>query len=82
MRFGIAKDCRILMERLLEAYRPDHEVVVYEAARLPISHPTVMHVPLRALPTATVSLLATLYVPPMAKPQVDTEMARRLGLLR
>jgi uncharacterized protein YabN with tetrapyrrole methylase and pyrophosphatase domain len=72
----------ILMERLLEAYKPDHEVVVYEAARLPISQSTVTRLPLRNLPSAAVSLLATLYVPAMEKPNVDTAMAQRLGLLR
>jgi uncharacterized protein YabN with tetrapyrrole methylase and pyrophosphatase domain len=71
----------VLTERLLEAYRPEHEVFVYEAARLPFCDPTIARVQLRDLPTTPMGLLSTLYVPPMEKPKVDKATARRLGML-
>jgi uncharacterized protein YabN with tetrapyrrole methylase and pyrophosphatase domain len=72
---------RVLTERLLETYRPDHEVVVYEAARFSLCDSIVVRTSLGGLPDAPVSVLSTLYVPPMTKPRADAAMARRLGIL-
>ncbi len=70
----------VLTEALLEAYRADHEVVIYEAARLPLCKSTIERIALERLPYAGVRALSTLYVPPMTRPAVDEEMARRLGV--
>ena len=72
---------RVLVERLLETYRPEHEAIVYEAARFPLCDSIVVRTPLAGLADAPVSALSTLYVPPMTKPRADAAMARRLGIL-
>ncbi|MBV9646784.1 MAG: hypothetical protein JO043_04900 [Candidatus Eremiobacteraeota bacterium] len=69
-----------LTERLLEAYRPQHEVVVYEAASLPVCRSTVERVALQRLPDAPIRVMATLYVPPMTRASLDETMMRRLGI--
>lgn len=71
---------RPLVEVLLEAYPPDHEVVLYTAATLPIGDSTVIRLPLARLAEAEVSIAATLYLPPAAEASVDPEVAARLGL--
>jgi Tetrapyrrole (Corrin/Porphyrin) Methylases len=56
---------RLLLELLAEeGYPPDHEVVVYEAATLPISAPRTERLPLSALVDAELNLQSTLVVPP------------------
>ncbi len=54
----------VLSEVLLRDYPPDHEVVVYEAARLPVFRPKILRLPLRELPKADVTSVSTLFVPP------------------
>jgi precorrin-6B methylase 1 len=71
----------VLTERLLQAYRPEHEVIVYEASRYPLCDSTVVRTPLVDLPQARVTALSTLYVPPMTKARPDATMARRLGII-
>jgi uncharacterized protein YabN with tetrapyrrole methylase and pyrophosphatase domain len=68
-----------LTEKLLEVYRADHEVVVYEAASLPLCQPTIERVPLGALPRAHVTAMSTLFVPPMVEARLDEAMVARLG---
>jgi uncharacterized protein YabN with tetrapyrrole methylase and pyrophosphatase domain len=72
----------VLTETLLEAYASDHEVVVYEAARLPVCSSKIARIPLERLPQTAVGAMATLYVPPMEQPEADEAMLRRLGLVR
>lgn len=69
-----------LVERLVEHYPPDHEVVVYEASPYPVGGPLVDRVRLAELADADLTPLSTLYVPPASPPTVDAEMAVRLGL--
>jgi uncharacterized protein YabN with tetrapyrrole methylase and pyrophosphatase domain len=70
----------VLTETLLETYRRDHEVIVYESARFPICDSIIAHMALENLPAAEVTALSTLYVPPMTNLQVDEAMMRRLGI--
>lgn len=72
----------VLTETLLAAYRNDHEVVVYEAARLPVCNSKIVRIPLERLPQTAVGAMATLYVPPVEEPEADEAMLRRLRLLR
>ncbi len=70
---------RVLTETLLEHYAADHIVTVYEAPTYPICEAIVEQVELAKLPTAKISAISTLYVPP--KPSVpDRAMVARLGL--
>lgn len=74
------KGLAILTEVLREHYPGDHEVVVYEAAQLPVYPPTVERMALSSLPDARLPGLATLYVPPAGRPVLDGNTARRLGM--
>ncbi len=73
-RFGTGAAYRQLLLELLaeEGYPPVHEVVVYEAATLPISAPRMERLPLSALVDATLSPQSTLVVPP-ARPMARNE---------
>ena len=70
----------LLIEKLMRYYRPDHTVVVYEAAVLPGCNPNIRPVPLSHLPSVPLSSASTLYIPPAQPPQPDWNMYQRLGL--
>jgi uncharacterized protein YabN with tetrapyrrole methylase and pyrophosphatase domain len=55
---------RRLVERLSKFYPARHEVIIYEAAMIPIYGPRVERVPLIRLPRARLTPISTLYVPP------------------
>ena len=74
------KGLRVLADVLAEQYGADHEVVVYEAARLPVMRPLIIRVPLGALPEARVTEVSTLFVPPKAPALVDPAMLKRLRI--
>ncbi len=69
----------LLADRLTELYGGDHEVVVYEATPFPVGRPLIEPCSVAALPGATVTGLATLYVPPSSKATPDPEMLDRLA---
>lgn len=82
-RYGTGPAYRqLLIERLVEAgYPPEHEVVVYEAATLPIATPRIERIPLSGLAAADVRLQSTLAVPP-ARPMVrDEAMLARIDAI-
>jgi uncharacterized protein YabN with tetrapyrrole methylase and pyrophosphatase domain len=54
----------LLVERLLELYPPDHEVIAYEASPYPIADAKVRRVPLVSLVAADLPWLATIAVAP------------------
>ena len=70
----------LVAERLAEVHGDEHEVVVYEASPYPLAEPIIERVRLADLPDAPVTPLATLYVPPSARPSVDAVTAERLGI--
>jgi len=71
---------QVLVERLLEVYPADHEVVVYETSRLSALEPTIERVALSGLPKARVTAMATLFVPPAVTAPLDEAMMQRLGI--
>ena len=71
---------RVLGERLLELYPPDHEAVFYRASLYPVADPIIQPVRLDALASSARRPAATLYVPPLPPRPVDDDMARRLGV--
>jgi uncharacterized protein YabN with tetrapyrrole methylase and pyrophosphatase domain len=73
---------RILVERLLERYPADHEAVIYESAQLPVCDPSIQRVKLAEVAGAKVSVISTLYLPPLERAPLDLEMLDRLGLPR
>ncbi len=56
---------RTLHEGLSRHFPADHDVILYEAAMMPIQRPRIDRIPLKTLPAAVVSDLSTLYVPPL-----------------
>lgn len=69
----------VLVERLLEQYPAEHEVVVYESSPYPLGRPVIDRVQLGSLADAELTPLSTLYVPPATVREFDTELAARLG---
>jgi uncharacterized protein YabN with tetrapyrrole methylase and pyrophosphatase domain len=69
----------VLVERLLEHYPSDHEVVVYEASPYPVADPVIERIRLGELPGAPLTPLSTLYVPPATVRASDAEMTVKLG---
>ena len=73
---------RLLVEVLIRDYPRDHEVVVYEAAQLPVCRPKIVRAALADLPAAEVSSLSTLLVPPWGTAEYDWELIERLAPLQ
>lgn len=71
----------LLVERLMQDYPADHQVVVYEAATLPIVRPRVDFLRLDSLSDATLHMHSTLVVPPCRPLEPDQEMLARARLL-
>jgi uncharacterized protein YabN with tetrapyrrole methylase and pyrophosphatase domain len=69
----------VLVEYLLELYPADHEVTVYEASPYPVGAPHVERVRLDALSADVITPMATLYVPPAKKPEVDGRLSSASG---
>jgi diguanylate cyclase len=64
-----------LVDKLLRWYPPEHEVVLYEAARLPIETPRVERLPLRDLAGARYEEFTTLVIPPLGELREDPARA-------
>ncbi|MBN8726275.1 MAG: diguanylate cyclase [Xanthomonadales bacterium] len=60
-----------LVDKLLRWYPPGHEVILYEAAQLPIDSPRAERLALRDLPGAHYKEYTTLVIPPLGELQVD-----------
>ncbi|GAB3383627.1 SAM-dependent methyltransferase [Lysobacter fragariae] len=69
---------RVLIDLLAQDYPPTHEVIVYEAATLPISTPRMERMPLSALADATLHLHSTLVVPPAVPMQENQAVLEQL----
>jgi len=78
-RFSTGPELRqLIVERLLENYPADHEMIVYEAATLPTSAPRMEPVRLDALVHAELHMHSTLVVPPSRPMQRDDAMLARI----
>lgn len=64
-----------LVDKLLRWYPPEHEVILYEAARLPIETFRADRLALRDLPGATYQEYTTLVIPPLGDLREDTRTA-------
>ena len=60
-----------LVDKLLRWYPPGHEVILYEAARLPIETPRADRLPLSDLPMARYEEYTTLVIPPLRELRDD-----------
>jgi precorrin-6B methylase 1 len=71
---------RLLVELLVaEGYPENHEVVIYEAATLPICEPRMDRIPLSELVDADLRLQSTLVVPPACAMIKNEEMLTRVA---
>ena len=72
---------QLLIELLAEHYPLNHEVIVYEAATLPISTPRMQKLALSELANATLHLQSTLVLPPSQPMQRNESMLARIEAL-
>tara|TARA_R110002110_G_scaffold133783_1_gene316477 strand:+ start:88763 stop:89569 length:807 start_codon:yes stop_codon:yes gene_type:complete len=69
-----------LVQKLGRWYPLEHQVILYEAAELPIWRPRIDRLPLSALPEARLEQITTLVIPPASGKQADTAMLDQLGV--
>ena len=70
----------VLVEHLSQWYPIEHQVVIYEAANLPIQSPRIDWISLKDLPRAKLSMISTLLIPPVHSLTVNTAMLEKLGI--
>lgn len=68
-----------LVNKLLRWYPPEHEVILYEAARLPIEQARIDRLALRDLPDARYAEYTTLVIPPLGELEEDPASHAPLG---
>lgn len=68
----------LLVERLEQDYPPDHEVIVYRGATLPIEQPRIQRITLRELATVPLTAEETVVLPPAVTLQPNHAMLARL----
>ena len=75
-----AKFREILVELLMEeGYPKDHDVIVYEAATLPISKARIERIRLSDLPVVDLRLSSTLVIPPAAELEKNLPVLEKLA---
>lgn len=72
----------LLTEILLEQYPEDHELIIYEAATLPICEPKIQKIQLSDLMHAPTTLISTLVVPSLGLPEYRQDRLAKLGLTK
>lgn len=70
----------MLADILAEHYPADHELIIYEAATLPLCEPKIEKVLLRELEFAKPTLISTLVVPSIGMPAYRQDRLAKLGL--
>jgi hypothetical protein len=69
---------RVLGEVLARHYPASHRVALYRTSQLPMFDPSIDWVPLAELHQAPLSVVSTLFVPPLPRRAVDAEILARL----
>lgn len=72
---------QLLVDLLGRDYPPDHEVIIYRAATLPIESPRVRRLALRDLPQVSMTAEETVVLPPAASLKPNLAMQERLAEL-
>jgi hypothetical protein len=72
---------QLLVDLLGRDYPPDHEVIIYRAATLPIESPRVRRLALRDLPHVSMTAEETVVLPPAASLRPNLAMQERLAEL-
>jgi hypothetical protein len=76
-----AEHRRVLVDVLSSDYPPEHEVILYRAATLPIRKPQIKRLALRRLSAAKIDLADTLVIPPARELEADEVVIARLRAL-
>ena len=72
---------QVLVERLIEDYPPDHEVIIYRASTLPVQKAEIRRIRLRELPEAAMTAEETVVLPPASPLKQNTKARARLAAL-
>ena len=72
------QNVKALVDYLLHWYPPEHELILYEAAFLPLESIRKERVKLVDLPSIVLNLHTTLIVPPARKMNINNELVERL----
>jgi len=70
----------VLVQYLQNWYPSDHQVILYEAADLPIWQHRAEHIPLAQLSLARLNQITTLVIPPLRPKRINSEMLDLLGV--
>lgn len=70
----------MLTDILREHYPDNHELIIYEAATLPICEPKIQKILLSELTLAKLTLISTLVVPSLGLPEYRQDRLAKLGL--
>ncbi|MGI5310006.1 SAM-dependent methyltransferase [Rheinheimera sp. WS51] len=70
----------VLIQHLLHWYPPEHLVILYEAADLPIWQHRAETLPLSQLAQAKLNQITTLVIPPLEKKQINSQILDLLGV--
>ena len=70
----------ILVQHLQQWYPPDHQVILYEAADLPIWQYRAEYIALAELSKATLNQITTLVIPPLRPKRINHAMLDQLGV--
>lgn len=74
------RNLTVLVEHLMQWYPSEHQVIIYEAATLPIQSPRIDFIPLEDLPKATLTPISTLLIPPARKIALNNDILAKLDL--
>ena len=72
---------QLLVDLLVRDYPPDHEIILYRAATLPIFDARIERSVLRKLPALSIDLADTLVLPPAREPAVNKAIMKKLAAL-
>jgi hypothetical protein len=81
-RMDCSPNIAVLVEELKKHYDARHMTILYQAAQYTSCDPIIQRVPLGKIPTASITGVTTLYVPPRAPAPLDYAMVDRLGIPR
>lgn len=70
----------VLRDELLKYFPAEHEVIVYEAATMPVFGPSIEKMPLQKLGDVKPGKAKTLVIPALCEPEFDVEILEKFGL--
>lgn len=76
--FWSREGLEILAERLLAEYPGDHPAVIYEASPFPVCDARIETITIDQLASADVSIISTLFIPPVQLAPVDDEVLAKV----